>query len=107
MAIMHPDDIEVYEDATEGEKRAFRFIREAARPHNDFICWYEPSIGSSGKELDFILFGKRFGLIVLKVKDWTSKQIVSYNPHQFTVLISGKKEKKTNPDRQARGYVNH
>jgi len=42
MAKMHPDDIEGYENATEGEKRVFRFIRKAARLHKDFICWYEP-----------------------------------------------------------------
>lgn len=106
MAIMHPDNIEDYEEATEGEKRVFRFLREAATPDEDFICWYEPPIGSSGKEPDFILFGKKLGLLVLEVKDWTAKQIVSYNPHQFTVRISGKEEKKTNPDRQAKGYVN-
>ena len=106
MARMHPDDIEGYENATEGEKRVFRFIKEAARPHKDFICWYEPPIGSSGKEPDFILFGKNIGLLVIEVKDWTSHQIISYNPHQFTVLVSGKNQKRTNPDRQARGYVN-
>jgi hypothetical protein len=106
MARMHPDDIEDYETATEGEKRVFRFIKEAARPHKDFICWYEPPIGSSGKKPDFILFGKKLGLLILEVKDWTSKQIISYNPHQYTILISGKKEKKTNPDKQAKGYVN-
>ncbi|UCF86140.1 MAG: AAA family ATPase [Desulfobacteraceae bacterium] len=106
MAQMHPDDIEDCEEATEGEKRVFRFLKEAARPHKDFICWYEPPIGSLGKEPDFILFGKRLGLLILEVKDWTSPQIISYNPHQFTILISGKAEKKTNPDRQAKGYVN-
>jgi hypothetical protein len=106
MARMHPDNIEGYKEATEGEKRVFRFLEEAARPHKDFICWYEPSIGSSGKEPDFILFGKRLGLLILEVKDWTSKQIISYNPHQFTILISGKAEKKTNPEKQAKGYVN-
>jgi len=46
---MHPDDIEDYDEATEGEKRVFRFLKEAARPHKDFTCWYEPPIGSSGK----------------------------------------------------------
>jgi len=56
MATTYPDNIEDYEEATEGEKRVFRFLREAARPDKDFICWYEPSIGSSGKEPDFILF---------------------------------------------------
>lgn len=106
MAQMYPYDIEDYEEATEGEKRVFRFLKEAARPHKDFICWYETRIGSSGKEPDFVLFGKKLGLLVLEVKDWTSQQIISYNPHQFTVLISGKAEKKNNPDRQAKGYVN-
>ena len=31
MAGMVPDDIEDYEEATEGEKRVFRFLKEAAR----------------------------------------------------------------------------
>jgi hypothetical protein len=106
MAVMHPEDIEDYKEATENEKRVFRFLEEAARPHKDFICWYEPPIGSSGKEPDFIVFGKKLGLIIFEVKDWTSQQIISYNPHQFTILISGKAEKKTNPDKQAKGYVN-
>lgn len=105
MAEMHPDHIEGYENATDGEKRVFRFIREAARPHKDFVCWYEPSVGKSGKEPDFVLFGKKIGLLVLEVKDWSARQIISYDPHQFTVRVSGKKEKKTNPDRQAKGYV--
>jgi len=61
MAQMHPDDIEGYEKTTKDEKRVFRFIREAARPHKDFICWYEPPIGRTGKEPDFILFGKKIG----------------------------------------------
>lgn len=106
MARMHPEDIEEYEGATEGEKRVFRFLREAARPHRDFTGWYQPQIGGSGKEPDFVLYGKSLGLLVVEVKDWTSRQILSYNPHQFTVLISGKPEQKTNPDKQAKGYVN-
>lgn len=106
MATMYPDDIEDYEGATEGEKRVFRFLKEAARPHKDFICWYEPPIGRSGAEPDFILFGKKLGLLVIEVKDWTSQKIISCNPHRFTVRISEKPEQKTNPDRQARGYVN-
>ena len=106
MVLMHLDDIEDYKEATEGEKRVFRFLEETARPHKDFICWYEPPIRAPGKEPDFILFGKKFGLVVLETKDWTSQQIISYNPHQFTIRISGKAEKKTNPDKQAKGYVN-
>ena len=103
---MQPDDIECFERAADCERRVFRFLREAARPHKDFTCWYQPRIGSSGKEVDFILFGKNFGLLVIEAKDWSAQQIISYNPHQFTILVSGKEEKKTNPDKQARGYVN-
>jgi hypothetical protein len=106
MARMHPEDIEAYEKATDGEKRVFRFLREAGRPHRDYICWYEPSVGSAGKEPDFILFGEKIGLVVIEVKDWKAHQIISYNPHQFTILDAGKNRKRTNPDRQARGYVN-
>jgi hypothetical protein len=106
MARMHPESIDDYEGATDGEKRVFRFIREAARPHKDYVCWYEPSIGSSGKEPDFVLFGKNLGLLVLEVKDWANHQILSYDPHQFTVMTAGKAEDRTNPDKQAKGYVN-
>lgn len=106
MARMYPEDIEAYEGATEGERRVFRFLREAARPYRDFTCWYQPTLGGSGKEPDFVLFGARLGLLVLEVKDWVSAQILSYTPHLFTVRISGKVEQKTNPFRQAKGYVN-
>lgn len=106
MARMHPDDIEGYPRATEGEKRVFRFLREAARPQEDWIGWYAPPTGAAGKEPDFVLFGDRLGLLVLEVKDWTIRQILSYTPHTFTLRIGGKTQKKTNPDRQAKGYVN-
>ena len=105
MARMHPEDIDGFEKATEGEKRVFRFLREAARPDKDYICWYEAPIGSTGKEPDFILFGKNLGLLVLEVKDWTSHQILSYTPTDFKIRIEEKKERKKNPDKQAKGYV--
>jgi hypothetical protein len=105
MAKMYPEVIEGCEEATEGERRVFSFLKEAARPHRDFICWYEPSIGATGLEPDFVLFSKKLGLLVMEVKDWTSRQIISYTPHQFTVRVSGKTEKKTNPSKQAKGYV--
>jgi len=106
MATMYPEDIKGYEKATDGEKTVFRFLKEAARPHKDFICWYEPLIGRSGKKPNFILFNKNLGLLVFEVKDWTTQQIISYTPHQFTIHVSGKTEKRTNPNKQAKGYVN-
>ena len=43
MARMHPEDIEGLEGPTEGERKVFRFLREAARPDQDFIGWYAPA----------------------------------------------------------------
>jgi len=106
MARMYPEHMEGFEGATEGEKKVFRFLREAARPHKDFTCWYQPSIGSTDRVPDFVLYGKKLGLLVLEVKDWASHQILSYTPHHFTVQISGKSDQKTNPLRQAKGYSN-
>ena len=99
MAKIYPDYIEDFKKATDGEKRVFRFLKEAARPHNDFICWYEPPIGKSGKEPDFILLSKKHGLLIIEVKDWTSNQIVSINPYQFTILEGESQKKRTNPDK--------
>jgi hypothetical protein len=106
MAKMYPEDIGAFEKTTEGEKESFRFLREAARPDRDFICWHEPPIGSKGKEPDFILFNNRLGLLVLEVKDWSIHQIISYTPIEFQVRVSKKIHKKRNPDKQAKAYVN-
>ena len=98
--------MEGYAHATDGEKRVFRFLKEAARPDKDFICWYEPPIGAKGKEPDFVLFSKTLGLLVLEVKDWSSPQIISYTPEEFKIRVKGKTRKKRSPDKQAKGYVN-
>lgn len=105
MARMFPANIEGNEKATEGVTEVFRFLEEAARPHGDFICWYEPAIGKSGKNPDFVLFGKRLGLLVLEVRDWTRREIISYSPQQFTLRISGRTTKRPNPDKQIKGHV--
>ncbi len=105
MTRMHPEDIEAHESATPGERAVFRFLREAARPDPDFIGWYEPAIGEQGREPDFVLFGNRHGLLVLEVKDWLIDQIEEADSHNFKIWIGGREENRTNPDKQARGYV--
>jgi hypothetical protein len=106
MAKMHPERIEDSAGATEGERRVFRFLKEAARPDKDFICWHEPPIGAKGKEPDFVLFCRTLGLLVLEVKDWSSPQIISYTPEEFKIRVKEKTWKKRSPDKQAKGYVN-
>jgi len=103
---MHPEDIEVLEKATAGERKVFRFLHETARPDRDFVAWYEPTIGNSGPEPDFILYGNSLGLLVLEVKDWEIDQIGEVTPHTFKFWTGDKEETRTNPDRQAKWYVN-
>jgi hypothetical protein len=81
MARMHPEDIEFLESPTVGERNVFRFLHDAARPDKDFIAWYEPTIGSSGTEPDFILYGNSHGLLVFEGKDWEMDQIGKSTPH--------------------------
>jgi hypothetical protein len=102
MARMHPEDIEGMEKTTEGEKKLFRFLRETARPDSEFIGWYEPTIGPSGSEPDFVLFGNSLGLLVLEVKDWVIDQIEEADSHHFEIWIGGREENETNPDRQVK-----
>ena len=51
MGRMYPEDIEGFENATEGEKRVFRFLMEAARQAaaatnstivGEMLCEYDP-----------------------------------------------------------------
>jgi hypothetical protein len=107
MTRMHPEEIEDLENPTGGERKVFRFFREGSRPDSEFIGWYEPAIGEQGREPDFVLFGNHFGLLVLEVKDWLIDQIEEADSLNFKIWIGGKEETRTNPDRQARGYINN
>jgi hypothetical protein len=93
------------EKATEGERLVLRFLQETARPRGEYDLWYEPQLGPTSITPDFVLYGRSLGLVVIEVKDWASHQILFYNPHRFTVALSGHPEPKTNPLKQARTYV--
>jgi hypothetical protein len=105
MAIMHPDDLEAMEGATDGEGVVFLFLKEAARPHKDFNCYFQPSIGSQGKRPDFVLVCRALGILIIEVKDWKIHQIKKADHDQFTVHRGDAYKKLTNPDKQAKGYV--
>lgn len=105
MARMRPEKIDGLERATPGELKVFQFLKEAARPHHDYVAWYKPLLGGAGVEPDFVLFGQHLGLLVLEVKDWVLPQIVAADQHHFVLRAGDREEKKINPDRQAKNYV--
>ena len=98
---MFPERIADTGDQTESLKEVFRFLREAARPEGDVVCWFHPRIGGSGNDPDFVLFGRYIGILVLEVRDWTIRRIESYTPHHFTLRESKKTIREINPDKKA------
>jgi hypothetical protein len=106
MAIMHPEEIDSLESVTTGESAVFRFLREAAKPDKDYWSFFEPNIGIEGRFPDFILFNPKRGLLIIEVKDWALQQITRADHHQFFIQMKGQDEPRTNPDKQAKAYVN-
>lgn len=82
MARMHPEEIEESENSTEGERKVFRFLREAARPDSEFIGWYESAIG--GRAGSLILC---FLEITMGSWFWKSKTGGSYNKFSWQIGI--------------------
>ncbi|HEY3295648.1 MAG TPA: 3'-5' exonuclease [bacterium] len=100
MAEMIPESISASASATKGEKHLFHILREALQPDDDFIVWYDLTVGS--KHPDFIVYGQYLGLLIIEVKDWTLRQIKEANPDKFLVDLSGNIQKCDSPLTQAR-----
>jgi hypothetical protein len=73
MALIHPPDMSLFDDVSEGEREVFHFLTNSPRPERDFIGWYRPRIRSV--EPDFVLLSNTQGLLVIEVKDWANHQI--------------------------------
>lgn len=101
MAIMIPEDVQTFR--TDGERSTYHFLHRVAKPNDDYIVWYSPDLNN--QEPDFVIYNKRCGVVILEVKDWALDQIVEANPHKFSVKFGGKVESRTNPLKQATGYM--
>jgi hypothetical protein len=106
VAVMQPANLDEIEKPTTGEVKVFHFLKEEARPHQEYLCWYRPILGAEGREPDFIIFGRSIGLLVLEVKDWVLNQILEADPVRFRLRKRGDESFEQNPDREAKGYVN-
>ncbi len=102
MALMIPANLEEF--TTEGEGRFYRFLEKVAKPDSEFLCWYCPDI--NGREPDFVLFSPHTGLFIFEVKDWFLDHIQGANQQYIEISAGGQLERKKNPLRQAREYLN-
>lgn len=100
MAEMIPESITASREATPGEKRVFRCLRDALLPDEDYIVWFEPK--SAKRRPDFLVWSQEMGLLVIEVKDWTAYNIVEANLERWTVRHNHVDTVHQSPVEQAR-----
>ncbi len=109
MAEMIPESVASMKEATPGEKRVFRVLRDALLPDEDYIVWFEPK--NAKKLPDFLVWSQEWGLFIIEVKDWVTprnvfdpsqSQILLATPERWTVRLRGVEQVHDSPLEQAR-----
>ncbi len=109
MAEMIPESIASIKEATAGEKRVYRVLRDALRPDEDYIVWFEPK--AVKMRPDFLVWAQDLGLLIIEVKDWVASQIsydsvqgqiIQASPDRWTVTMRGVEQTHDSPVEQAR-----
>ena len=88
---------------TSGEKRfAYRLEDKL---EDDYLCWYDVSIGERTQHPDFLVFHPSRGLLVLEVKDWRVSTIQSIDKQRVAIVTERGVKHVLNPMEQARQYM--
>jgi superfamily I DNA/RNA helicase len=82
----------------EGEKKTWDCIKEFLP--DDVICYYNREV--SGREFDFCLLIKDYGLLIIEVKGWNTSHISKVKAPDEIILADG--TECTSPKKQANGY---
>lgn len=89
---------------TSGERRFAE--RLADKLEDDYLCWYDVSIGEQNQHPDFVVFHPSRGLLVLEVKDWRASTLHSMTKQSALIVTSsGTTKEVLNPLEQARQYL--
>jgi len=100
MAIMIPQNITIR--STEGERRVFYFLEKYLSA--DYIIWYE--LDAEERYPDFVIVGPEIGILILEVKDWSTKNIIGINQSEFVLSLGGKTISYPNPQKQGFNFKN-
>lgn len=102
MATLIPSLNSCISKMTSGEKRFARRLEQLLE--NDYLCWYEPRVGSGFRQryADFIIVHPWRGLLLLEVKDWKLEHIRSIDKVSATLLTDNGLKTVANPLEQAR-----
>ncbi|MEC4818033.1 MAG: nuclease-related domain-containing protein [Scytonema sp. PMC 1069.18] len=98
MAEMIPDRLPL--KASQGEKKLFSVLQKLP---DDYIVYYEPIV--EDRYPDFVVICPDLGLLVIEVKGWQSKDILSANNNAVRVKERHGEVRRNHPVRQARDYM--
>lgn len=91
--------------ASEGERKLYNILRN--KLSDNFYVWYEPRI--DGRYPDFIILSPDFGLLVIEVKGWYAKNILTASYDTFKIQNNRNDlettEKQKSPLRQGKDYL--
>lgn len=88
---------------TSGEKRfAYRLEDKL---EDDYLCWYDVSIGERTQHPDFVIFHPSRGLLILELKDWKLDTIHSIDKQHAAILTDQGIKHVLNSQEQARQYM--
>lgn len=88
---------------TGGEKRFAQ--RLEAKLEEDYLLWFDVSVGNSGFHPDFIVMHPRRGILILEVKDWRLDTIHKMDKTRATILTNSGVKEMFSPFEQARIYA--
>lgn len=86
-----------------GERRLA--LRLEDKLEDDYLCWYDVSIGHRTLHPDFVIFHPARGLLVLEVKDWKLATIATIDRAQVGLRVADAVKHVPNPLEQARQYM--
>jgi len=88
---------------TSGEKRFAR--RLEAFLENDYLCWYDVTVGIKRRRPDFLILNPHRGLLALEVKDWKIGSIIRLDPQLVEADFDGRLVKDVNPLLKSREFM--
>lgn len=88
---------------TSGERRFAGRLED--KLEDDYLCWYDVSIGARNEHPDFIIFHPSRGLLVLEVKDWRAGTLHSMDKQHALIDTGAGTKQVRNPLEQARQYL--
>ena len=88
---------------TSGERRLAERLEQ--KLDDDYLLWYDVPVGPKHLHPDFVVMHPRRGLLILEVKDWSTKTIQQADKQSWQVFIDGRFKTQPNPAEQARQYA--